>query len=120
MTPRRALGLAALVGYGWWATSLRPFSAVATAAVVGAGAGAVAWGTAHRPAVPAPVARGGLVRWVLLATILAAWQLVAYVQGPRSDHPTLSSIANAALEPHFVRALTCAAWLVLGARLAAR
>jgi hypothetical protein len=120
MTPRRAAAIAALVVVGWWATSLRPFSAAATLAVVGAGVLAMAWGFTHRRPRTQPDERRGVGVWLLLAAILAAWQLAAYVQEPRSGHPTLSSMANAALEPHAVRALACAGWLLVAARLAAR
>jgi hypothetical protein len=60
------------------------------------------------------------VGWVILFGILAAWQGAAYWQHPRSEHPTLSSMTNAVLETHAAEALACAAWLVIGMRLAAR
>jgi hypothetical protein len=120
MAPRRAIAIAALVAYGWWATSLRPFSTAATVAVVGAGVVATVWGIAHSRVRTRPVSSVGSGGWVALAAILAAWQLAAYVQTPRSEHPTLSSIANAALEPHAVRAVACAGWLLVAVRLAAR
>jgi hypothetical protein len=120
MTARRAVTVAVLVAYGWWATSLRPFSTAATVAVVAAGTLAILWGIAHRRACTGPVARHGIGVWLLLACMLTAWQLVAFVQSPRSDHPTLSSMANAVLEPHIMRAFACGAWLLVAARLAAR
>ena len=113
-----------LVAYGWWATSLRPFSAAATVAVVGAGALGIGWGVTQRRRrnEPRGADRGAVpvVGWLLLAAILATWQLAAYLQEPRSDHPTLSSIANAALDAHLVRALVCAGWLIFAVRLAER
>jgi hypothetical protein len=114
------LGFTALVAYGWWATSLRPFSVAATAAVVGAGAVAIAWGMSQRNPPSRSYERADVGRWLVLAAILGVWQMAAYVQEPRSGHPTLSSMANVVLEPHFVRALTCALWLILAMRLAAR
>ena len=97
--------------YGWWVTGLRPFSLLATAAVVGAGLGAALLaGTRRRPDVE-PVAPAGAIVWAVLVVGLAAWQLAAFVQAPRADHPTLSSIANATLETRPVRAVAFAAWL---------
>jgi hypothetical protein len=109
---------AAVVVFAWWATGLRPFTGLAYAVVVGSGAAAMAWG-ARRPRPPArrwPV--GSLLVWAALALGVAAWQLAAFVQHPRSLHPTLSSLANTALDPRPVRAGALALWLVLAARLA--
>ena len=117
---RRGLALAALVAYGWWATSLQPFSAAAAFAVVGAGVVAVVWGAMHRHRRRDAIERRGLAMWLPLTLALAAWQLAAFVQEPRSQHPTLSSMANVVLEPHFVRALACAAWLLVAVKLAER
>jgi hypothetical protein len=119
VTPR-VVAVAALFVYGWWATGRRPFSSVATVAVVGAGLVAIVWGLRHRrPRRPVTTTRG-LGGWAVLAALLAAWQLAAYAQTPRSEHPTLSSIANAVLEPHPLQAVAFVAWLVLAAELAMR
>jgi hypothetical protein len=109
----------ALLLFSWWATGLPPFTGTAYAVVVGAGAIAMAWG-ARRPRRP-PVRAwpaGGLLVWAALAVSLAAWQVAAFVQHPRAVHPTLSSMANTALDPQPVRAVALALWLVLAARLA--
>ena len=58
--------------------------------------------------------------WVVLVVALLAWQLAAYVQHPRSDHPTLSSLTNTALDPRPIRALAFAAWLLTAGWLARR
>ena len=106
--------------YGWWATGRRPFSATATVAVVGAGVAAMAVGQARRPRHDARPSLAGAVGWLLLLAALAGWQLLAYVQAPRSEHPTLSSLTNAALDTHPGRALAFVAWLVGGWRMARR
>lgn len=116
----RAAGAAGVFAYAWWAIGRSPFTTTATLAVAGAGLAAMAIGQARRPQNEARPARAGAVRWVVVLVALAVWQLLAYVQHPRSEHPTLSSLANAALESHTARALAFAAWLVAASRLARR
>lgn len=93
-----AAGAAGVFAYAWWATGRSPFTATATVAVVGAGRAAMAVGQARRAQDERRSARAGAVRWVVILVALAVWQLLAYVQQPRSEHPTLSSLTNAALE----------------------
>jgi hypothetical protein len=116
-----ALAFAGLLAYGWWATGLTPFSAGATVAVVGAGGVAMVVGArlSPRPAPPLPTVRD-LLPWAILLAALAGWQLIAYVQEPRSEHPTLSSMGNGLLDTHSARAVAFAAWALIGARLARR
>ena len=116
----RAASAAGVFAYAWWATGRSPFTTTATLAVVGAGLAAMAVGLARQPQIESRPARAGAVRWVVSLVALALWQLSAYVQQPRSEHPTLSSLSNAALENHTGRALAFTAWLVAGARLARR
>jgi hypothetical protein len=130
----RAVAAAAPVAvYGWWAVGLAPFSSEATVAVVGAGVATAVWAAwRRRRAGPwsRPGSRGaggtyeargvGVVPWVLLAAAAAAWQLAAYVQHPRDDHPTLSSLANAALESHAARTAAFVVWLVTTVALVRR
>lgn len=116
----RAAGAIGVLAYAWWATGRSPFTTTATLAVVGAGLAAMAVGRARRPQNESHPASAGAMRWVVIVVALAVWQLSAYVQQPRSEHPTLSSLANAALEDHPGRALAFTAWLVAGARLARR
>jgi hypothetical protein len=115
-----AAGAAAAVGlYAWWAVGLTPFTGTASLAVVLAGGAAVgvgAWG--HRPAVAAP--RGRVAPWLVVVAALAVVQLSAYVQHPREDHPTLSSLTNALLDTHHARAAALVAWLVAARGLARR
>lgn len=115
-----AASTAGLFAYAWWATGRRPFTAMATLAVVGAGLAAMAISQARRPQNDARPGLAGAMGWLVLLVALAGWQLLAYVQEPRSEHPTLSSLANAALDTHTGRALAFAAWLVGGSRLARR
>lgn len=116
----RAAAAAGVLAYAWWATGRSPFTATATLAVVGAGLAAVAVGQARRPQDESCPARAGVVTWLVVLVALAGWQLLAYLQQPRSEHPTLSSLTNAALESHTGRALAFAAWLVAGSWLARR
>jgi len=122
--PAVAVAAAALVAiYGWWAVGLTPFSWEATVVVVGAGVAAAAWtvwrrraGTRRRPDPGGARGTGGAPRagvasWALLAAVAAAWQLAAYVQHPRDDHPTLSSLTNAALDSHAARAAAFVVWV---------
>ena len=122
---RRAAAVAAVVLYAWWASALRPFSWAALVAVVGAGVAAVALGARRRDAPgsatpPPSLGVAGALGWVALWGALAAWELAAYVQHPRGDHPTLSSLADDVLGSHPARALAFLAWLALGAALARR
>jgi hypothetical protein len=115
-----AAGTAGVFAYAWWATGRRPFTATATLAVVGAGLATMAIGQARRPRNDARPALADAVGWLVLLVALAGWQLLAYVQEPRAEHPTLSSLTNAALDTHTGRALAFAAWLVGGFQLARR
>ena len=109
-----------VLGYGWWVTTLRPFSAGATVAVVGSGIVAILFGLRARDPRRRCRLRRGIGVWVFLVLALAGLQLAAYVQHPRSEHPTLSVITNAALEPDPIRAVAFVAWLAFGAWVAAR
>jgi hypothetical protein len=104
------LALAALAVGSWWVVGLKPFSAQATAAVLLAGVAAGAAGWAMRTP-RAPAGRGSLTGWVVLAVVLAAWQLMAYVQSPRDEHPTVSSLTNAVLSSQPARTVAFVLWL---------
>jgi hypothetical protein len=114
--------LAGLVGlaYAWWAVSLRPFSGWATAVVLGTGVGAMVLGRARRQRERrrrhATVAWG----WVALAAAAGVWQLAAYLQHPRDDHPTLSSLTDALLDSHPTRAVAFVVWAALAVELGRR
>jgi hypothetical protein len=110
----------AVVAYGWWATALPPFAVTTTVAVVGAGVVAMAVGARNRWRAHPPLSTRDAVVWTVLLGTLAAWQLTAYLQQPRSRHPTLSSLANTMLETHPARTLAFVAWLAGAACLARR
>lgn len=125
---RRPLPVVAAVvvalAYGWWAAGLRPFTWPALAAVAGAGVAAIAVGTRlpprPRPGGDTGDARGGVAVWAVLAALVAGWELAAWLQQPRADHPTLSALADQVLDWRPARALAFSAWLALGAELARR
>lgn len=60
----------------------------------------------------------GLEVWVVLVVLLAGWELAAYFQHPRSEHPTLSLLMEGVLAPRPVRAAAFAGWLAGTYRLA--
>ncbi len=62
----------------------------------------------------------GAAPWAGLASVLVTWELVAFVQSPRADHPTLSSLINTMLDSHPARAAAFALWLVAMMELARR
>jgi hypothetical protein len=115
--------------YAWWAVGRQPFSAAATAAVVlpavavaavtGLAGLAKARAGGCAPGRPAPTP-AGVGRWAVVAAVATAWQLGAYLQHPRHDHPTLSSLTNAALDSHAARAAAFLAWLAVTVMLVRR
>jgi hypothetical protein len=119
--PARWLAACALVGaYGWWAVGLSPFSAAATLAVVLAGLAAAALGLGRRRPVTPRRPVTSAAPWAVLAAVAAVWQLAAYLQHPRDDHPTLSSLTNAALGSQVARTAAFVAWLLTAMALARR
>jgi hypothetical protein len=142
VTPVLPLVLVALLAYGWWVTELRPFSWPALLAVEGAGVVAVVVGMRaggrRRPAAateatvtgetPPAAAEdrararwpAGMSAWVVLVAVLAVLQLQAYVQHPRSEHPTLSLLIDHALSTQPVRVVAFAGWVVGAYGLARR
>jgi hypothetical protein len=119
--------LAALPAYGWWATGLRPFTTpalavtLATGALVLAAGARAGWGRqrpAGEPNRATPTA--GIWVWAVLVLALAGWEMAAFLQLPRSEHPTLSSLANLAFESHPVRAAAFALWMAAGYGMARR
>ncbi len=114
----------AIAGYAWWATSLRPFTSGALVATLAGGLVAVAAGSALRPAPhSAPTVSDrdrGRTGWLVVLVAVAGWELAAFLQHPRAEHPTLSSLANELLGNHPVRALAMVVWLVVGLRIARR
>lgn len=58
--------------------------------------------------------------WGLLAALVCVWELQAFVQHPRREHPTLSSLSNELLVSPTSRAIALLAWLALGVWVARR
>lgn len=115
------LAVGAALVCGWWATGLEPFSTRATSAVLASGVVAMAVGAGRRRVDrPRALSLGATAPWIALVAALAAWQLAAYVQHPRADHPTLSSLTNAALDPRPIRVVAFAAWVLAAGWLARR
>lgn len=109
-----------LLAYAWWVVSLPPFSGMATIIIlITGGTAMVCGGLRRRPAPRCPPVTG-VVPWALLATGAGAWQLAAYLQHPRADHPTLSSLTNTLLDSHPARAVAFVLWLVAAVELARR
>ena len=111
----------ATVAYAWWAAGLRPFTWPALVAVGVAGVVAIVVGTCRpRPSGSGGHHTGGARAWGILFALLVAWELAAYLQHPRADHPTLSSLADQVLDGRPARALAFLAWMAVGADLARR
>jgi hypothetical protein len=117
---RRALIGLVVGAYAWWAVALAPFSRAATVAVLLAGGTAAAVGARRRRSGRPREDGKGLVAWAALAAAAAAVQLAAYLQHPRFDHPTISSLTNALLDSHPARAVAFVVWLAATVELARR
>jgi hypothetical protein len=112
------LGAAAVVVYAWVAAGFRPFTTreeVLVAIPALAGLVAVGWG-ARRPRPPSQSqrSRGSAAIWIGLVVAATAWELSAFFSSPRSDHPTLSVIADDIMSVRPGRALMFLLWLGLG------
>ena len=113
-----AAGVAA-GAYAWWVAGLEHFTAPALVAVMAGAALAVAsapWPRRRRS--EAPVRRGGHRAWLVVLGVLLGWELLAFSLSPRSTHPTLSSMADAALAARPLEAGAFVAWMAVGRRLA--
>jgi len=124
-TRRTALVVAAGLACGWWVTSLTPFSAGATVAVLAFGVVELALAEAvrHRRRLTGPGRGADLpitayLVWVVALAVLAAWELFSLFNHPRSAHPTISSLVDPLLAHHVIRWLAFAAWAWLGWELA--
>ena len=117
---RRAAASLVVPAYAWWVVSLQPFSGTATAAVVlSAVGGTVAGRVTRRPERrPASTARTGA--WGALAALAVGWEVLAFVQHPRADHPTVSSLANSMLDSQPARVAAFVLWLLAMVELARR
>ena len=107
--------------YAWWTAGLRPFTWPALVAVGLAGVVTIFVGTRwRRPPESRSAYSGSVLPWGVLCAVLAAWELAAYFQQPRADHPTLSSLADQMLDWRPAQALAFLAWLAVGVDLSRR
>ena len=108
------------VAYAWVATGLRPFTLPALVATLAGGLVVILVGGR----LAAPVASCGPVRgawgWLALGSAVALWELQAFLQHPRSAHPTISSLTNNLMQNHASRAGAMLVWLAAGVWLARR
>ena len=118
-----APGALLLAGYAWIASGFQPFTTPSLIAIVGGGLVAMVAGPQLRlvaaPREAAPPVRGAWV-WAVLAGAISAWELQSFLQHPRHDHPTLSSLTNTLLASHPARAVALLAWLAAALWLARR
>jgi hypothetical protein len=133
----RVVAAIALAVFAWWVAGLPPFSGGATVAVIFAGATAMAVGAWQRRrtqpsdapgaadvagivGTPGTSSTAGTTMWAVLAAVAGAWQLMAYLQHPRPDHPTVSSLTNGLLDSHLARAAALVLWIIAARGLARR
>ena len=108
------------VAYAWGATGLRPFTLPALVATLAGGLVAIfVGGRLAAPVVSRGPVRGAWV-WPVLGGAAAVWELQAFLQHPRSAHPTISSLTNNLMQNHVSRAGVMLAWLAAGIWLARR
>ena len=107
--------------YAWFTTGLRPFTLPPLVALLLGGGMAVMVGAGLLPTRPHPLSRPRhLEIWAALGAALTLWELASFLQHPRADHPTLSSLTNTLFQSHPARAVALLAWLATGAGLARR
>ena len=108
------------VAYAWIATGLRPFTLPALVATLAGGLVVIlVGGRLSAPAAAREAVRGAWV-WLVLGSAIALWELQAFLQQPRSAHPTISSLTNDLLQNHVSRAGAMLVWLAAGVWLARR
>lgn len=106
--------------YAWWVSGLEHFSTPTLVAVMAAASLAVSSARWQRHRRPGRTGGLELRPWLVVLGALFVWEVVAFSLSPRSTHPTLSSMADAALGPRPLEAGAFVAWLALGRRLARR
>jgi hypothetical protein len=114
-------GIGAAAAYAWWTAGLRPFTWPALMAVGVAGVATIVVGNRRRrPSERRAHDAGGALIWGLIIALLIGWELAAYFQQPRSQHPTLSALADGVIDWRPARALAFLTWIALGADLSRR
>jgi hypothetical protein len=120
---RRTVIAALLVGYSLLAGATDSFTVLALIVTAIAAAAVIALAVraaTRRPPEPEERPAGAVAPWVTLGIVVLAWQLAAYLQSPRSDHPTVSSMLDAADTHAPLRAAVFLGWLLVGVALARR
>ncbi|HKY74515.1 MAG TPA: hypothetical protein VJS45_00120 [Acidimicrobiia bacterium] len=108
------------VAYAWITTGLRPFTLPALVATLAGGVVVIlAGGRLSAPLASRVPVRGAWV-WPALGGGVAVWELQAFLQHPRSAHPTISSLTNNLMHNHVSRAGVMLVWLAVGIWLARR
>jgi hypothetical protein len=113
---RAVVVVAVALIYSWIASGLRAFThpeAVAVSIPLAIAGIALIRSQPRARAADRVKGRGTWV-WVTLLALLLAWELISYRLSPRVDHPTMSSIADAAMSTHPGRFAMFAAWLAAG------
>jgi hypothetical protein len=103
--------------YSWIASGLRAFThpeAVAVSIPLAIAGIALIRSQPRARGVGDRVKGRGTWVWVTLLALLLVWELISYRLSPRVDHPTLSSIADAAMSTHPGRFAVFSAWLAAG------
>src|SRR3954451_8668551 len=117
---------AAVLAYAWIAAGLRPFTDPENLFVVLPMIPvAILAARRNRPTAVSRSATGvrrprWVFVWVVLAVVLAAWELLALFSSPRDDHPTMSYLADRVMSTHPGRTAMFLVWLGAGAALALR
>jgi hypothetical protein len=113
---RAVVVVAVALIYSWIASGLRAFThpeAVAVSIPLAIAGIALIRSQPRARAADRVKGRGTWV-WVTVLALLLAWELISYRLSPRVDHPTMSSIADAAMSTHPGRFAMFAAWLAAG------
>lgn len=58
--------------------------------------------------------------WLVVLAVGGLWQLAAYLQQPRHEHPTISSLVNALLGSQPARVAAFVLWILATVELARR
>jgi hypothetical protein len=117
---RPAVRDVALVGYAALAALCRPLTLLSAVAVALAAIALVAPAAHGQPPLRS-VRRGwDAAPWVVLAMLLAAWEITAVLWGDDAAHPTLSLLLDPVLATYPGRVAGWLAWLGLGRWLVTR
>jgi hypothetical protein len=119
---RTGIGVAAATaaGYAWWVSALGPFTLPSLGAVMAGGAVAMALGARLPEPPPVALRRPGLRVGLAVVIAIGLWELASFLQHPRSEHPTISSLLNDLFASHPARTVGFLLWLTVTAELARR